>query len=68
MVRVNYSEENRNQQFLSHFPKITAYPHLFVLDQDGRLLHTQNTNLLESGKSYNIKAVEEFLRAWAPSR
>jgi thiol:disulfide interchange protein len=65
VVKVNFSEENKNSAFLSHFPKIEGYPHLFVLDQDGKLLHSQNTDLLESGKGYNLKAVQDFLEHWA---
>jgi thioredoxin-related protein len=66
VVKVNYSDENPNDAFLSPYPKITGYPHLFVLDRDGRLLHSQNTGVLESGKSYNVEAFGEFLRKWAP--
>jgi thiol:disulfide interchange protein len=68
VVRVNYSDENENKPFLSRFPKHLGYPHIYVLDRNGRLLHSQHTSLLESGKGYSIKALEEFLRAWAPSR
>ena len=64
VVRVNYSDENPNEAFLSRYPKITGYPHLFVLDQDGRLLHSQDTSVLESGRSYNTEAFGAFLRKW----
>jgi thioredoxin-related protein len=65
VVRVNYSDDNPNEAFLSRYPKITGYPHLFVLDQDGKLLHSQDTGVLESGKSYNVEAFGAFLRKWA---
>lgn len=67
-VKINYSEENENQKFLSGYPKIKAYPHLFVLDADGKLLHSQFTGVLELGKSYDKEKFAGFLRTWAPSR
>ena len=51
---------------LSKFPKIKGYPHLFVLDKDGKLLHSQDTVLLEDGKSsYVLEKFKEFLLKWA---
>ena len=46
-VKVNFSPENENKEFLSKFPQISGYPHLFVLETDGSLLHSQNTAELE---------------------
>lgn len=65
-MKVNYSEDNENVAFLSRFPGITGYPHLFVLDADGRLLHSQFTGELEKGKGYDRARFEAFLRQWAP--
>jgi len=33
VLKVNYSKANKNEKFLSKFPKIEGYPHLFVLDK-----------------------------------
>jgi thioredoxin-related protein len=68
IVKVNYSEENKNEEFLGKFPRISAYPHLFVLDSDGKLLHSQNTADLEEGKGYNEEVVLAFLSKWAPQK
>jgi len=65
VVKVNFSEENPNKAFLSRFPAIDGYPHLFVLDQDGKLLRSQSTGDFESGKGYSAAAIEAFLRKWA---
>ncbi|MFO1317798.1 MAG: thioredoxin family protein [Burkholderiales bacterium] len=67
-LKVNWSKENRNEALLSRWPKIRGYPHLFVLDTDGRLLHSQETDLLESGRDYDRAKFVAFLRAWAPPR
>ncbi|WP_305806565.1 thioredoxin family protein [Stenotrophomonas sp. YIM B06876] len=65
-MKVNYSEDNENTAFLSRFPEITGYPHLFVLDADGQLLHSQFTGELEKGKGYDRGKLFAFLKAWAP--
>ncbi|HXR57107.1 MAG TPA: thioredoxin family protein [Casimicrobiaceae bacterium] len=68
-VKVNYSKENRNRALLSHWPAIEGYPHLFVLDANGRLVHSQDTSELESGKGYDKPRVVAMLRRWSsPSR
>ncbi|MCE1190514.1 MAG: thioredoxin family protein [Ignavibacteria bacterium] len=65
---VNYSKENKNEKFLSQFPKVDGYPHLFVLDAKGKLLHSQNTGLLEKDKGYDGDKIIEFLKKWAPAK
>lgn len=65
-VKVNYSDENHNEEFLSRYPEVDGYPHLFVLDTDGSLLHSQGTGELEAGKGYSKQAVTAFLERWAP--
>lgn len=65
-VKVNFSPENKNEELLSQYAKIPGYPHLFVLDSQGQLLHSQSTEELESDKSYNLKKFTRFLKQWAP--
>lgn len=60
------SEENDNADFLGDFPKIPAYPHFLVLDQDGTFLHSQGTGELESGRGYNEELFLDFLNRWKP--
>ncbi|MCR9294196.1 MAG: thioredoxin family protein [bacterium] len=64
--KVTYDSANRNEEFLGAYPAISGYPHLFVLDAEGNLLHSQNTAELEAGKSYDEQAFVEFLRRWKP--
>lgn len=65
-LKVNYSRENKNEEVLSRYPKIKGYPHLFVLDAEGTLLHSQDTGTLEKGKGHDPEKVMEFLKRWAP--
>jgi thiol:disulfide interchange protein len=64
LQKVTYDPENRNEGFLAAYPKITGYPHLFVLDGDGNLMHSQNTEELEAGEGYSEQAFLEFLNRW----
>jgi thiol:disulfide interchange protein len=65
MVKVNYSTENPNQAFLASYPKIADYPHFFVLDSKGTLLHSQPTHGFEHGKTYNVGKIDAFLKKWS---
>ena len=60
-LKVNFSRANENQALLARWPKVAGYPHLFVLASDGTLEHSQDTGVLESGKSYDAAKVREFL-------
>ena len=66
MVKVNYSPENENEEVLSGYPEVAGYPHFFVLDGQGKLLHSQDTAELEKGKSYHARRFKRFLTRWGP--
>ncbi len=65
VVKVNWSPENKNEAVLSKYPKIEGFPHLFVLDAKGKLLHSQDTGLLETGPAHDPVKVMDFLKKWA---
>ena len=64
LMKVTYTQKQPNDAFLSKYPKIKGYPHLFVLDAEGNLLHSQDTSSLEQGKGYNEAKVLQFLETW----
>lgn len=64
VVKVNYSEENRNEEFLKQYPKIPGFPHIFILDKNGKFLHSQDTGKLEKDKSYDLDKIMNFLKNW----
>jgi thiol:disulfide interchange protein len=63
-VKVNFSKQNPNEAVLSRWPRVAGYPHLFVLDGSGRLVHSQNTSALESGKGYDKSRFLAFINRW----
>jgi len=66
VLKINFSKENKNENFLSQYPQVAGYPHFFVLDKDGKLLHSQNTGELEKDKDYDKDKFIAFLNKWKP--
>jgi thioredoxin-related protein len=69
VVKVHYDRKvNKNESFLSRYPKIPGYPHFFVLEKNGKLLKSQDTGELEENKGHSKDKVTAFLRMWAPKK
>jgi thioredoxin-related protein len=43
-----------------------GFPVFVVLDEEGRVLHIQDSSFLEEGKSYNQSKVLRFFKNWTP--
>lgn len=43
-----------------------GFPVLVVLDGEGKVIHIQDSGLLEEGESYNQKKVLDFFKDWTP--
>ena len=65
LVKVNYSEENTNDDFFAQLPEADGYPHFYVFDSAGNFLHSQNIAYLEAGDSYDADAFLDFISQWA---
>ena len=65
-IHVNTSKTNKNEEALRRLgnPGRFGYPVLVILDDDGRVMHIQNSSYLEEGNSYNHKKVLEFFLNW----
>lgn len=68
VVRVHYSSENENEEFLASYPPIPGCPHFFILASNGVLLHSQDTAELETSHSYSVEAFDRFLLHWTASQ
>lgn len=68
LLRINYSKENKNEQILRLLegPERFGFPVLLVLDSSGRLLHTQDSGLLEKDGAHDPEQVYRFLYLWRP--
>ena len=65
-IHVNTSKANKNEEALRRLgnPGRFGYPVLVILDEEGRVMHIQNSSYLEEGNSYNHKKVLEFFLNW----
>ena len=61
------SQSKHADAFLADYPKINAYPFVYVLSPAGELLHAQDMEELELGEGYNEEAFVEFLVDWGAS-
>ncbi len=68
VIKVNFSPDVRNEAFLSQYPQIQSYPHIFVLDSDGALLLSHNPDALMNGDAYAPDLILAFLEKWAPAK
>mgnify|MGYP001262641547 FL=1 len=68
-VLVNWSPENKNPEAMSYLgnPQRFGYPVFIILNGEGKVLHTQDTALLEEGRGYNKNHVLRFLNVWTYS-
>jgi thioredoxin-related protein len=60
-VRADY---RANAALLNGFGQVPGTPHFFVLAGDGKLLRSQDTESMESGKSYDRAKVLAFFKSW----
>lgn len=64
IVKVNYSQRQKNEAFLSQYPKIRGYPAFIVLDAEGKLLGVQRTGELEVNQTYSRMRMVAFAERW----
>ena len=48
-------------------PDRFGFPVFVVLDEQGRVIHIQDSSFLEEGKSYNQEKVLRFFKNWTPA-
>lgn len=66
---LNTSKENKNAKTFAkyRYPQRFGFPVFLVLNQKGKLIHTQNSVYFEDGKkSYDKSKVQSFLEIWSP--
>jgi len=66
---LNYSPENKNEKVFASYDnpgEKYGYPVFVVLDQNGKMIHTQDSAVLEEGKGYSLNKVKDFFTKWVP--
>jgi thioredoxin-related protein len=66
VYHLNFSPENENKKILERFgyPQRFGFPVFLILNDKGEKIHTQDSSLLEMGKSYSKEKVLAFLFNW----
>lgn len=65
-VKLNYSPDNKNDAanaFLGN-PSRFGFPNFIIIDGNGKVLHIQDSALLEAGQGYDQKKVLGFMKNW----
>lgn len=65
-VKLNYSPENKNDaanELLGN-PTRFGFPVFIILDVNGKVIHIQDSGLLEEGQGYSKQKVTGFFKNW----
>jgi len=66
---LNYSPDNKNEKVFSQYGnpgEKFGYPVFIVLDKNGKMIHIQQSDVLEDGKGYSLEKTKAFFNQWAP--
>lgn len=68
-VKMNYDQQNRNDAANAYMgnPTRFGFPVFIIIDGNGRVLHIQDSALLEEGQGYSKQKVTSFFRNWTAS-
>lgn len=64
---LNYSPDNKNEKVFGKYGNPGdkfGYPVFIILDQNGKMIHVQQSDVLEDGKGYSLEKVKEFFNTW----
>lgn len=66
---LNFSPENKNEKIFAQYGNPGdkyGYPVFIVLDKTGKMIHVQNSEVLEDGKGYSLDKTKAFFQEWSP--
>ena len=64
VLKVNISEANDNAEFMAAFPPAQGYPHMYITDSNGTILHSQDTGEFRENKQYSERLFMIFFDRW----
>ena len=70
-IHVNYHPRKTGEQAIALMKRLNncgrfGFPVFVVLDEEGRVIHIQDSSFLEEGEGYNQEKVLRFFKAWTP--
>lgn len=64
VLKVNISDVNDNAEFMAAFPPARGYPHMYITDSSGSILHSQDTAEFRENKKYSERRFMSFFDRW----
>ncbi|QBG36171.1 thioredoxin family protein [Litorilituus sediminis] len=65
LLKVNVSDSNENEAFMSGLPPVLGYPHMYISTAQGKMLLSKDTAELLSGDNYSRSNWLAFLDKWS---
>jgi thioredoxin-related protein len=68
-VKLNYDPTNKNDEANAYLgnPTRFGFPVFIILDANGKVIHIQDSSLLEEGSGYSKQKVTGFFSQWTPA-
>lgn len=64
VLKVNVSDSNENSEFMKAFPPVLGYPHIYITNNQGRVLLSKDTAELLLNLEYSSEQWLSFLKKW----
>jgi len=64
LLKVNYSDENTNKEFLSNFKGIDGYPYIFITENTGKVIYANDMREMTDKGKPNKQKTMNFLNRW----
>ncbi|MCW8964372.1 MAG: thioredoxin family protein [Gammaproteobacteria bacterium] len=64
VLKVNVSDANDNAEFMASLPPALGYPHMYIIGDNGTVLHSQDTAEFLEKKKYSEQRFLAFLERW----
>jgi thioredoxin-related protein len=68
-VKLSYDQTNKNDEANAYLgnPTRFGFPVFIILDGKGKVIHIQDSSLLEEGSGYSKQKVNGFFSQWTPA-
>lgn len=68
-VKLSYDQTNKNDEANAYLgnPTRFGFPVFIILDGKGKVIHIQDSSLLEEGSGYSKEKVSGFFSQWTPA-
>lgn len=64
LLKINVSDKNKNEKFMSSMPEVDGYPHIYITDTKGSIKFSGDLSpMLEKGK-FSEKKFLKYLNKW----